>query len=111
MDGRQLWPTRTFMQRVWFGLVFLVACSGESQLETDSVSQAVTFPADSLYRPIVTTDPTGDGGTNGRDLVGDGTRPACYVYSDGQTFFSRLRLNDSPFQAGGLAQYGWSIII
>jgi hypothetical protein len=59
-------------------MVILAACSGEG-VDVGTAEQAVSFPSEALWRTVVADDPSGDGGNNGRDIVGDATRPACQV--------------------------------
>ena len=92
-------------------IAFLVGCSGSEPDELGVIEQLSTFPADTAWNTVVQADPTGDGGNNGRDIVGDATRPACQVYTNGIDFFARMRLNDSPAQAQSVSPFGWSMII
>ena len=77
---------------------------------------AATFPADADWNALSQSglgmgDVTGDGQNNGREIVGDATSPAVYVYNDGVTFFVRLRLDTTPLQSpGNLRPYGWGLL-
>lgn len=74
---------------------------------------AATFPADTDWIALAQDgqdmgDITGDGQNNGREIVGDTTDAAVFVYVDGTDFFFRLRLDNDPLQsATHLRAYGW----
>jgi hypothetical protein len=80
---------------------------------------AYTWPADSAWVTVLQGgaaigDVTTDGSNNGREVVGDASSPAVYVYYDkvNHWFFVRLRLDDTPLQsAANLRPYGWGIVI
>ncbi len=79
------------------------------------VRQAATFNS-SRWKPLEQNgtamgDPTSDGQNNAREVVGDSTHPAVYVYADDTDFFVRLRLDDNPIQGANLRPYGWGILI
>jgi hypothetical protein len=77
---------------------------------------AATFPADADWTALSQSglgmgDVSGDGQNNGREVVGDSTSPAVYVYNDGVDFFVRLRLDTSPLRsASDLRPYGWGLL-
>jgi MYXO-CTERM domain-containing protein len=57
-------------------------------------------------------DPTADGANSGHEIVGDSANPAAFVYSDGNDFFARLRLDVTPLQAAAnLRPFGWGVLI
>ncbi len=56
------------------------------------------------------TDPGADGATS-RDIVGDATNPASYIFNDGSHLYFRIRVDTDPRQGGGLAPFGWGILI
>ncbi len=82
-------------------------------------TSAATFPT--TWSPVAINapdggvvnlgDPVSDGSNNGRNIVGDNTRPAFYTASDSTHFFFRMRLDTDPSGPGGLASYGWGILI
>ena len=79
-------------------------------------SHAATWPVDNLWRPVTQAggflgDIIGDGGTNGREIVGDNLFPAVYIYNDGIDFFVRVRLDSDPLQAvNNLRALGWGVL-
>src|SRR3569623_763939 len=95
--------------RLLLGVVVVgAACSTPPAEELGAVEQAVTWPADSVWNTVVQSDPTGDGGNNGRDIVGDATRPACQVFPNGIDFFGRSIIIDTD---GNTASYEYMISI
>jgi large repetitive protein len=90
-----------------------IACS---DAPPGSARFAATFPADTDWVTITQfgigiSDPLADGQNNGREIVGDATDPAVFMFNDGTDVFFRLRLDDTPAQGGGLAPFGWGVII
>jgi hypothetical protein len=77
---------------------------------------AATFPADSDWVALAQDgqdmgDVTGDGQNNGREIVGDTTDAAVFVYVDGTDFFFRLRVNSDPLlRTDNLRSYGWGLL-
>ncbi|MCK6549774.1 hypothetical protein L6R52_28310, partial [Myxococcota bacterium] len=55
-------------------------------------------------------DPLGDGQNNGREIIGDATHAAVYLFSDGTDFFFRLRVDSNPTGSGSMRPYGWGIL-
>jgi hypothetical protein len=86
-------------------------------LAASSNAFAFTFPADEAWRPLLQEgeyldDPLGDGAGNGRDIVGDATGAAIYVYTDGEALFVRMRVDVDPSAGDGqLGPYGWGLLI
>lgn len=86
-------------------------------LAASSNAFAFTFPADDAWRPLLQEgeyldDPLGDGAGNGRDIVGDATGAAIYVYTDGEALFVRMRVDVDPSGGDGeLGPYGWGLLI
>jgi hypothetical protein len=80
-------------------------------------AHAATFPADGSWVPVTQGnqglgDPGNDGSTNAREVVGDAAHPALYIFSDGTSFFFRVRLDIDPQSApGNLGPFGWGILI
>ncbi len=82
-----------------------------------SPDAAQAWPAESDWSALVNgttniSDPTGDGATS-RDIVGDDTYPAAYVFNDGNYIYYRIRLDVSPWQSGAqlLRPFGWGFLI
>lgn len=77
---------------------------------------AATFPAESDWIALAQDgqdmgDITGDGQNNGREIVGDTTDAAVFVYVDSTDFFFRLRVNTDPLQkANDLRAFGWGLL-
>ncbi|MCK4911578.1 MAG: DUF11 domain-containing protein, partial [Thermodesulfovibrionales bacterium] len=46
-----------------------------------------------------------------REIVGDATYPAAYVFNDGNYIYYRIRLDEDPSQAGYLKPFGWGFLI
>ena len=95
----------------------LLVALGVSSVVASSSAFALTFPADSGWVPLYQAgvylgDPTTDGQNNGREIVGDATYPAVYVYYDGVDYFFRLRVNGTPLTTSGaeLRSYGWGLL-
>jgi len=72
-------------------------------------AQPAASPADGLFTATTcgtgpSFDPMSDGGsaTSERDIVGDSTYPALYVYDDGVYAYFRIRLEESPLITGGV---------
>jgi uncharacterized protein (TIGR03382 family) len=75
-----------------------------------------TFPAEADWLPLTRggvpiEDVVGD--SNGaRDIVGDGTFPAVYVYRDATHFYFRQRLGSDPVQSpGNYRPFGWGVLM
>ncbi len=66
-----------------------------------------------LKNAINLQDPTGDA-SGSRDVVGNTTYPAAFIYNDGSYIYFRLRLNSSPEGRGGqgfLQPFGWGLLL
>lgn len=77
---------------------------------------AQAFPADASWTALEQQgqgmgDPTTDGSTQGREIVGSTTHPAVYVASDGAFFYCRMRLDDDPVMNNSLRPFGWGLLI
>ncbi len=77
------------------------------------------YPAHSLFTATKcqtksSFDPLQDGGSakNERDIVGDATYPALFVYNDQTHAYFRIRLDGDPITTSGgnkpLKQFGWA---
>lgn len=71
-----------------------------------AVSEWVSLPGNSTS---TIEDPIGDA-TGSRDIVGDATYPAGYMFNDGTYMNFRMRINDDPVQGAGLSPFGWGIL-
>ncbi len=77
-----------------------------------------SWPLTSQWLPVLKNginlqDPTGDA-SGSRDVVGNTTYPAAYIYNDGTYIYFRLRLNSSPEGSGGqgyLQPFGWGLLL
>ncbi len=80
----------------------------------ESEASAQTWPADGDWAIVSQngaplTDPVGDS-AGSRDIVGDVTNPAAYVYSDATYLYFRLRLNEDPSTGMQLRPFGWGVL-
>ena len=78
-------------------------------------TDAQAWPTESDWSALVNGssalgDPTGDG-ANSRDIVGDDTHPAAYVFNDGNYIYYRIRLDADPRKQGYLEPFGWGFLI
>jgi uncharacterized repeat protein (TIGR01451 family) len=88
-------------------------------------SYALAWPVDSEWFPLTKSggvffDPAGDA-AGSRDIVGSDTTvagsctaascPSAYIFNDGTYLHFRLRLNADPRGGGGLAPFGWGLLI
>jgi hypothetical protein len=77
---------------------------------------AQTFPGTAAWVPITrdgafVTDPLGDAQGN-RDIVGDETHSAAYVYRNATHLFFRLRVDADPKQnATNYTPFGWGVAL
>jgi uncharacterized repeat protein (TIGR01451 family) len=80
-------------------------------------TDAHAWPAESDWSALVNgTSALGDvegDGTTSRDIVGDDTYPAAYVFNDGNYIYYRIRLSADPWQSAGqlLRPFGWGFLI
>lgn len=93
-----------------------VALSG-SVLLAPSRASAQTFPQTAQWIPLTQNgapigDPLGDSQV-ARDIVGDATNPAVYVYSDGTYLYLRMRIDGTVLQAApnNYKPFGWACAI
>ncbi len=73
------------------------------------------FPAESGWEPVLLrgdplADPLGDSNSS-RDIVGDASAPAAYVYRDATGLSLRMRLDDSPLAGNGYAPFSWGVAL
>lgn len=79
-------------------------------------ASAITFPADTAWVPLTKgpgplTDPLGDA-ANERDIVGDATRPAAYVFMDATNLYFRLRVDKKPIKTDTtFTPFGWGCAV
>ncbi len=80
-----------------------------------SPDAAQAWPAESDWSALVNgSSALGDieGEVAGsREIVGDTTYPAAYVFNDGNHIYYRIRLDEDPSQAGYLKPFGWGFLI
>lgn len=65
-----------------------------------------------LRNSLYLQDPIGDA-SGSRDVVGDNTYPAAFMFNDGTYVYFRLRLNADPTGSGGqglLQPFGWGVL-
>ena len=97
-----------WIQRVFASVLVL------SSLLTARQAFAQTFPGDTAWVPITVngvsvTDPLGDA-QNERDIVGDATLPAAYVYRDATYIYFRLREDVTPLsRPAEYKPFGWGV--
>ena len=77
---------------------------------------AQTFPATEDWVPLhcgaaLAWDPLGDesGAQGSRDIVGDDTAPAGYIFADAEFAFFRMRVDDVATDRGQFDPFGWGI--
>ena len=75
---------------------------------------AQTFPPDDAWRllycgTVASFDPFADesGAVNERDVVGDATGPALFLYSDASFLYFRMRVESDPGAATGFNPHSW----
>jgi uncharacterized repeat protein (TIGR01451 family) len=56
-------------------------------------------------------DPESDSHGDSRELVGDASDPAAYIYADDDYMYYRLRVDADPAMGDGLRPFGWGFII
>ncbi|MFZ5895615.1 MAG: hypothetical protein ACOY0T_31450 [Myxococcota bacterium] len=99
---------KAWMQRALTSVLLL----GSLLLSRQALAQ--TFPSDSAWVPITlngvsVTDPLGDA-QNERDIVGDATFPAAYVYRDATHIYFRLRVDATPLsRPTEYKPFGWGV--
>ena len=102
-------------------LVLASGCSGgfeeQEQLELGQLSQAASFPPLANWTPIEQGavkmgDPSTDGNNNGREIVGDDTFPAIFIFANETDFMVRLRLDLTPLANSGddVRPFGWGLL-
>ncbi len=95
-----------FLNKISLSLLLVTLLSGNAHA-WPSTSDWVALPGNSTG---TIEDPTGDA-QGSRDLVGDATRPAGYMFNDGTYLNFRVRVNDDPVQgANNLKPFGWGIL-
>jgi hypothetical protein len=80
-------------------------------------AHAQTWPADGEWRIVFcgsepSYDPLRDqpGASNDRDVVGDASQPALYIFADTEFMYFRMRVDASPLGAG-FRPFGWGVAL
>ena len=81
-------------------------------------ANAWAWPTDGDWHPLYQdsdqlADPQSDAqGNDARDIVGDATHSAAYLYSDGNFIYFRIRVDQDPRKdaSGALQPFGWGFL-